>query len=93
MVAIIALTIVCFAGFILRYRGKNNIISILLPSLIMPVLILIDEFILPYRGGGASMWPIALAFGSFYGFMASGFGVVLAQFIIKRKSQKSHDER
>jgi hypothetical protein len=88
MVAIIALTFICFAGFIMRYRGKNNIVSILLPSLIMPALILIDELILPYRGGGASIWEIALAFGSFYGFMASGFGVVLAQFVIKQRSRK-----
>jgi hypothetical protein len=89
MIATIALMIVCFSGFMLRYRGKSVRVALLLPSLIMPVLILVDEFILPYQGGGASMWEIALAFGSFYGFMASGFGVVLAQFVIKRQSRKS----
>lgn len=35
--------------------------------------ILYTEYVMPYRGGGASMWPIAQLFG---GFVAAGAGVL-----------------
>jgi hypothetical protein len=89
MIAIIALIIIFLIGFVLRYRGMSELISLLLPSCIMPILILFDEFVLPYRGGGVSFWQIALAFGSFYGMMSSGFGVVCASYIINRQSKKT----
>jgi hypothetical protein len=54
----------------------------------MPIFILVSEFALPYHGGGASMWPIALAFGSLYGFMATGLGIAIAQFILKKRLRK-----
>ncbi len=43
------------------------------------------EFILPYRGGGASFWPIALFFGGIYGAIAGGLGVMIASFFMKDK--------
>lgn len=74
-------------GFILRLRNVREIPAWLLSCTIIPVVILADEFLLPYQGGGASMWPIALAFGSFYGAMTGGVGVVLASYYIKRKTR------
>jgi hypothetical protein len=38
-------------------------LSVWLPTVGFVALILFDEFVLPYRGGGASMWPLALLFG------------------------------
>jgi VanZ family protein len=31
--------------------------------LLMLAYLLVNEYVLPYRGGGASMWPIAQLFG------------------------------
>ena len=38
-------------------------VSVSLPTFGFVSSILLDEFVLPYRGGGASMWPLALLFG------------------------------
>ncbi len=35
------------------------------------------------------MWPIALAFGSFYGAMTGGVGVVLASYYLKQKKAQA----
>ena len=51
--------------------------------LVVPSAILVGEFMLPYQGGGASMWPIALAFGSLYGALASGVGILAARVIFR----------
>ena len=72
-------------GLILRLRSFREIPAWLLSCTVIPIFILVDEFFLPYRGGGASMWQIALAFGSFYGAMTGGFGVVIASYYLKRK--------
>jgi hypothetical protein len=72
-------------GFILRLRRLREIPAWLLSCTIIPVFILVDEFLLPYQGGGASMWTIALAFGTFYGAMTGGVGVAIASYYIKRK--------
>lgn len=84
-VAIISFALPGVIGFILRIRGIREIQGWLFSCTVIPILILVDEFLLPYRGGGASMWPIALAFGSFYGAMSGGLGVVLASFYLKKK--------
>jgi uncharacterized membrane protein len=72
-------------GFILRLRGRRDIPAWLMSCTVIPTFILVEEFLLPYQGGGASMWPIALAFGSFYGAMTGGLGVVIASYYLKRK--------
>jgi hypothetical protein len=42
--------------------------------------LLFSEYCLPYRGGGASMWPIAQLFG---GTIAAGTGVVFHRFGVR----------
>ncbi|WP_161811228.1 hypothetical protein [Steroidobacter agaridevorans] len=49
-----------------------------LSSISFAALILLDEFVLPYRGGGASMWPIALLFGVPTAVAGSLFGLFFA---------------
>lgn len=44
---------------------------------------LFAEFVLPYRGGGASMWPIALIFGGLYGAIAGAIGIGLVTWLGK----------
>jgi hypothetical protein len=72
-------------GFILRVRSLREIPTWLLSSTIIPIFTLVSEFILPYQGGGASFWPIALAVGTFYGSMTGGLGVVFASYYLKKK--------
>lgn len=89
MPTIIVLIITFLAGSILRLRGINEYIAWILSCCIIPAFILFTEFVLPYMGGGASMWPIALAAGSFYGVIVGGLSVVIASFYLKRKKRKS----
>jgi uncharacterized membrane protein len=81
----IDLIVAFFIGFFLRRHGNKEISAWLISCCVMPVVVLFDDFILPYRGGGASMWPIAFAIGSFYGTMTGGLGVVIESYYLKRK--------
>jgi hypothetical protein len=47
------------AGLALRWFGCLRKISVLTPPVAFIAYILLDAYVLPYRGGGASMWPIA----------------------------------
>ncbi len=88
MPAVIALIGSFLVGLGLRLLGKHEFFAWILSSCIMPGFVLFAEFVLPYKGGGASMWPIALVVGSFYGAMAGGMGVLIASFYIKKKRPK-----
>jgi len=47
-----------------KYSGYFGAIgSIALPWICFLCWLLINEYVLPYSGGGASMWPIALLVG------------------------------
>lgn len=65
-------------GAILRLRSFREIPPWLLSRAIIPIFILVEEFLLPYQGGGASKWAIALAFCGFYGSITGGLGAVIA---------------
>ena len=58
----------------LFFRGRIGLIlSGLLPWLGLLVMLLYQEYFVPYQGGGASMWPIAQLFG---GTVAAAIGVM-----------------
>jgi uncharacterized membrane protein YphA (DoxX/SURF4 family) len=63
----------------------NQYVAWILSCLAMPAIIIFDEFVLPYNGGGASFWPIGLIIGGFYGVIIGGLGVVTASWYLKRK--------
>ena len=42
---------------------RSAVIALSAPSLGFIAWVLFGAFVLPYGGGGASMWPIALLFG------------------------------
>ena len=65
-------------GFATRMLGLTVKEAWVLGSVFVPASILYGEFVLPYQGGGASMWPIALVFGGGMGAAASGVGVFVA---------------
>lgn len=83
----IALTIAFGVGLVLRLRGKREWFAWLLSTFVMPAVVLFNEFILPYRDGGASFWTLAFVIGSFYGIILGGLGVVTASYCIKKKTQ------
>lgn len=56
---------------------------------VVPLFILLEEFVLPYQGGGASMWPIAVVFGGAYGAAASGAGVLVGEFVFRGESRNA----
>lgn len=88
MIGIIALITTFGVGFILRIMGRSELSAWLLSWTIMPAFILFVEFALPYRGSGASMWPIALIFGGFYGVIIGGVGVLAASYYLYLKRKK-----
>jgi hypothetical protein len=89
MPAILAIIFAFFIGFYLSLRGIHPLLALLLASCVVPFFVLFAEFVLPYMGGGASMWPIALMFGGCYGFASGGLGVLIALAVIKIKKRKS----
>jgi hypothetical protein len=47
--------------------------------LLMLAYLLVNEYVLPYRGGGASMWPIAQLFGGSVAAAVAALSCFLAQ--------------
>jgi hypothetical protein len=47
--------------------------------LLMLTWLLVNEYVLPYRGGGASMWPIAQLFGGTAAAAVAALSCALAQ--------------
>ena len=47
--------------------------------LLMLAYLLVNEYVLPYRGGGASMWPIAQLFGGTIAAVVAALSCSLAQ--------------
>jgi len=83
MKAMFALFICFFIGFTFNVKGYSQKKALALASVILPSFILIAEFILPHKGSGASMWPIALLFGAIYGTIAGGLGIIAGAFFLK----------
>jgi len=65
-----AVGIIC-SRFSVTWRG--SMLAGAIPWTGLLVALLFGEYCLPYRGGGASMWPIAQLFG---GTVAAGTGIM-----------------
>jgi hypothetical protein len=64
-------------------------LAFLIPFILFVAFVLIDAYVLPYRGGGASMWPIAIMFGGPTVLAGSGVAVLIAvQFRKKLAARK-----
>jgi hypothetical protein len=86
MLVITAVVGAFLLAFVLVSRGTPAMAAWLLSCLVVPAAVLFAEFVLPYAGGGASMWPIALVLGGVYGGAAGAAGTLLATFRLKRRS-------
>lgn len=62
MEAFVAIATTFFVALTLFLKTKKALIPLIIASLVMPAFVIYAEFLLPYQGGGASMWPIALFF-------------------------------
>jgi hypothetical protein len=47
------------------------------------LILLYNEYFVPYQGGGASMWPIALIFTATPAAVCAGLAWTLAQLLVK----------
>lgn len=47
----------------IRRRSYSLVAAGFIPWFSLLAALLVSEYLLPYRGGGASMWPIAQLFG------------------------------
>ncbi len=76
--AIASICLAAVVGFVFRLLSFPPKKAWLIGCVVVPAFVLFAEFVLPYQGGGASMWPIALIFGGAYGAASSGLGVFIA---------------
>ena len=74
-------------GFALRINAFGEKRSCLISCIVCPILILLQEFVLPYMGGGASLWIYAIVPSFFYSGAIGGLGVLVASFLLKRRSK------
>lgn len=60
------------------WGGASKTVAWLASVAVVPAFVLVAEFVLPYAGGGASMWPIALVVGGVVGGAAGGLGTLIS---------------
>ena len=53
---------------------KSLLIAVAVPWLTLAGWVVWGEYFAPYRGGGASMWPVAILFGGSTAFLAAFIG-------------------
>ena len=63
MAFVIIFVLAFILAFALQFTVKCQWVSITVPVVCFVGFVLFDAYVLPYRGGGASMWPIAIIFG------------------------------
>ena len=61
-----------------------------IPWFALLAYLLIAEYVLPYHGGGASMWPIAQLFGGTAAAVAGLIAATIAQEVRHRRKRRSN---
>jgi hypothetical protein len=78
-----------FAAFLLPLfmvrRGTRPLAAWVVSCFVVPLAVLAAEFLLPYSGGGASMWPIALVFGGLWSAAAGALGTLVATRLLRNE--------
>ena len=82
------ITLAFFGGVILQILFRYKSISVAVPTIVLSLWVLFAVFFQPYKGGGASMWPIALFFVVIYSAGAALVGMLLVVIITKIKKSK-----
>jgi hypothetical protein len=84
--ALIAIGVAFAVGLSIQLKYRKSITAMILSFLVVPSYVVVSEYLLPYLGGGASFFPIAIVFGTIYGAIAGCLGVLAAVMIIYFKS-------
>jgi hypothetical protein len=84
--AIFAIAAAFAVGLSIQLKFRKSITALVLSFLVVPSFVVVSEYLLPYLGGGASFFPIAIVFGTIYGAIAGSLGVLAAVMIIYFKS-------
>lgn len=67
-------------------RGASSwLVAFLLPPALFLAWLLATEYLLPYRGGGASMWPVALVVGGTAAALTSCCALALVRLVKPRR--------
>jgi hypothetical protein len=97
MMAIAAIVLAGIVAVAMRLSRVSSELAWSAGAVVVPAFVLLSEFVLPYQGGGASMWPIALVFGGIYGAVSSLAGVLLgaliARFVAAQQRAATDDPR
>lgn len=65
-----------------KLRGITAIATgAFIPWIALLAMLLFSEYCLSYRGGGASMWPIAQLFGGTIAALIGGISTAITQFV------------
>ena len=70
-------------SLVLHLTIGRMLVSLSVPVVCFVLFVLFDSYVLPYRGGGASMWPIAIIFGAPVAFLGGVYGVFGARWFKK----------
>lgn len=82
--AIVAAFLLAYA---LRTTGLHIALAWLVSCLVVPAYVFLMEYVLPDRGDGSPMWPIAMFVGTIYGAAAGGVGVFFASLMDKKRTE------
>lgn len=72
------------SGWYLR-GGFSWAVGLLLPPSLFLSLLLVEEYLVPYQGGGASMWPIAFIVGGTAAVLASCSSLLVFRAVRRRR--------
>ncbi|MDB5910766.1 MAG: hypothetical protein JWP34_4880 [Massilia sp.] len=73
--------IVC--GLLLKQKRLGFALVVCVPVFAILSILLYNEYFVPYTGGCASMWPVALIFCATPAVICGSLGCALAQLLVK----------
>ena len=74
MTTIVAVLVAFLLPLFMLRRGFSRSTAWLASAAVVPAFVIASEFVPPHSGGGASLWPVALVVGGFWGGVAAGLG-------------------
>jgi hypothetical protein len=92
MEVVILIIVVAISGLVCYLKSRKFLISWFISSLIVPAFVLFSEFVMPYKGSGASLWPIAFIFGGVAGTVSGLIGASIGYAILKAGSPPREDD-
>ena len=86
MFAILAIAAAFAVGLFVQLIYRKSITAMILSFMVVPSYLVASEYMLPYLGGGASFFGIAIIFGTIFGAIAGCLGVLAAVMVIYLRS-------